>query len=243
MNRQGNAVTLAAAFLVISGCGQGEQLKAAKEAVDKTTQAVKQIDTKKLDEAARKMEDAQKSGDTQAAADAMKAITGAISSASGEAVDFRELRALLPEALPGMKRVTIEGQKGGAMGVNVATAKAEYLGEGPAKNQSIRLEISDIAGMGAMASFALAWANVDIDKETQDGYEKTTTVNGRRSIEKFSKASGQGEVTTLVANRFVVTAQGSNVDLAAFKAAVAAIDLNKLEKLKPPAPAVADTKK
>ena len=41
-------------------------------------------------------------------------------------IDFRELKALLPENLGNLKRTNIEGEKTSAMGINVSTANADY---------------------------------------------------------------------------------------------------------------------
>jgi hypothetical protein len=228
--------------LAVTLAGCGENVTAAKEAATKTAEAAKaaaSIDTKKLDEASKALDAAQKSGDGQAAADAMKALTGAMAGATGDSVDFREMRALLPETLGGLKRVAIEGSKTNTMGINASIAKAEYQGEGDRQNQRIRVEMTDIAGLGPMAAMAFAWANVEVDKETQNGYEKTTTINGFRTMEKFDKQSKRGELDLMVANRFVVKMEAENVDMATFKQTANAIDLKKLASLKPAAPAVA----
>jgi hypothetical protein len=79
---------------------------------------------------------------------------------------------------------------------------------------------------------ALAWVNVEIDKEGDSGYERTSTVGGRKAFEKYAKATRSGEYDVIVAGRFVVGMKASGVDLAAFRAIVAALDLDRLESLK-----------
>jgi hypothetical protein len=253
-SRNARSTALAAAIaiplaLALAGCG--EKITAAKEAAQKTADAAKavsQIDTKKLEEASKKMEEAskqleaaQKSGDGKAAADAMKAMTGAMAGASGGTVDFREMRALLPETLGSLKRVSVEGSKNNAMGIAAATAKATYEAENadPNNMKRVRAEMTDIAGLGPMAAMAFAWANVEIDKETQSGYEKTTTFNGMRAMEKFHKNGKRSELDLMVADRFIVKLEGDNMEMAEFKTLVGAIDIKKLASLKPQAAEVA----
>jgi hypothetical protein len=236
-------------LLAASLAGCGEKVTAAKEAATATAEAVKaasQMDAKKLEEASKKMDEAgkkmdaaQKSGDAQAMGDAMKAMSGAMAGATGETVDFREMRALLPESIAGLKRIAVEGSKSNTMGIAASVAKATYESEGEGPKKRIRVEMTDIAGLGAMAAMAFAWANVEIDKETQNGYEKTTTINGHRAMEKFDKAGKRGELDVMVANRFIVKMESENLDMDAFKSGVSAIDLKKLAALKPAAPAVA----
>ena len=66
-------------------------------------------------------------------------------------VDFRSLQALLPEALPGLKRMNAGGANKQGMGIKSATAPAEYRGAG---NQVIRVNIADVSGVsGVLAGY------------------------------------------------------------------------------------------
>ena len=52
-------------------------------------------------------------------------------------------------------------------------------------------------------------------------------------IEKWQNASKDGEVTVVVANRFIVQADGNNVEnIDVVRKAVTAVDLNKLAGMK-----------
>ena len=96
-------------------------------------------------------------------------------------VDFRDLKALLPESTANLKRTEATGEKTGAMGFTVSMAKGQYLGEGDA---SISIEIVDTGGIAGMATMAMAaWTMADIDKETATGYEKTTKIEGFKAYE------------------------------------------------------------
>lgn len=146
-------------------------------------------------------------------------------------VDFRELKALLPENIANLKRTNIEGEKVAAMGMNISNANADYSDD--KNNQSIDLKITDlgnIAGLSGLAAYG--WYMVDIDKENETGYEKTTTYKSNKAYEKYDNQRQHGELNILVAKRFMVEADGSNVTMDQIKAAVELIDFEKLESWK-----------
>ncbi|MEK7379775.1 MAG: hypothetical protein AAB075_02050, partial [Gemmatimonadota bacterium] len=158
------------------------------------------------------------------------AARGGLEGKATEAVDFRELKALLPEELPGMRRTSAEGQKNSAMGFTLSTAEARYESEGGGR---IHLTITDagaVAGLAAMGMYA--WAGMEIDKEDEDGYEKTTTLNGRRGYEKYNRSSNSGEVSLMVGGRFIVELNGDGVSMDDIKSALDRVDLDKLEGMK-----------
>ncbi|MSO21892.1 MAG: hypothetical protein EXQ58_01280 [Acidobacteria bacterium] len=95
--------------LSMFGCGQNTTEKQLEEA------------SKKMEEAGKKMEVAAKQGGS-----GMGEAFGAATGKKVTPVDFRELKALLPEALPGMRRTQAEGEKAAAMGLNISKAEGEY---------------------------------------------------------------------------------------------------------------------
>jgi len=146
-------------------------------------------------------------------------------------IDFRELKALLPENLGNLKRTNIEGEKTSAMGINVSNANADYSDE--EGTQSIDLKITDmgsISGLSGLAAYG--WYMVDIDKENETGYEKTITYKGNKGYEKYDNEGKYGELSIFVAKRFVVEANGNGVTMDMMKAAVDMIDIGKLESWK-----------
>jgi len=146
-------------------------------------------------------------------------------------VDFRDLRALLPENLGTIKRTNIEGERTAAMGMNISTASADYSDQ--ENNQSIDLKITDLGSVSGLSGLAAyGWYMVDIDKETETGYEKTMTYKSYKGYEKYDNQYKSGEISILVAKRFVVEANGNNVEMDLIKGAVALIDLGKLDSWK-----------
>ncbi|KAA0991017.1 hypothetical protein [Dyadobacter aurulentus] len=145
-------------------------------------------------------------------------------------IDFRKLKELMPENLIGLKRTEATGEKSGAMGFTVSTAQARYQGD---NNASLKIEIVDTGGIAGVSTMALAtWSMAEIDKETTDGYEKTTQLEGYKAFEKYNNASKSGEINVLVADRYVVNVEGDNVSVDQLKEALKDIDLTELAGLK-----------
>jgi len=190
-------------IVLMAGCGGGKEKKEAQAAADAQATAAEQM---------------------AKAAEAMQAQSAA--SANVELVDFKKLKELLPEEIAGNKRSDLEGEKNEAMGVRISMARARYSGE---KNRSIRVEISDMAGMaGAAAMAQFGWSSVSIDRETDNGYEKTTTVSGHKAFENYNQKSRNGQLQIVVASRFMVSIEGSDIEAEALQATAKALPLNKL---------------
>lgn len=144
-----------------------------------------------------------------------------------EVVDAKLLKELLPADADGLPRKEASSEKTGAMGFQVSTANARY-GEG---DSSIEVSIVDVAGTGAIMGMA-AWAMVDVDKENDSGYEKTTKYKDHKAFEKYNNDNKDGELAVLLANRFVVSIKGNNVSMDKIKATLDDIDLDKLADMK-----------
>lgn len=177
-------------------------------------------------------EEAPASGDANAAA---KAALKALSEAAGDGkkaapVDHRKLKGLLPETLPGMKRSSAKSEKTGAAGFTVSFAEAEYEGEAGAGGDSkhVQIRITDMSGTGGMQGIAAGWAMAEIDSESDDGHEKTTTYSGHKAFERYTKSSKHGEIQVLAGTRILVEVSGNAVAMDDLKAALGKIDLGKV---------------
>ncbi|MFZ6655455.1 Yip1 family protein [Undibacterium sp. TJN19] len=183
-----------------------------------------------MEDANKKMEAAKKSGDPQAEMKAATDALGTVMGAGGQAevVDKDKLKALFPEALGNLKRNSIEGEKTAMGEFKISKAEAKYSGD---NNQQISLTVTDTGG-SKMFGAMFAWGIMEQDKETDTGYEKMGKVNGRPTFEKFQKDGPSGEYSLLVAGRFIIETRGQNIDMAAIKAASAALGYDKLEAMK-----------
>ncbi len=146
-----------------------------------------------------------------------------------ETVDFRALKELLPADADGLPRKEATGEKNGAMGFKISTAEAKYANEDG--SETAEVGIVDAGGTGALMGLA-AWSMMDIDKETDTGYEKTTMMGDNKAYEKYDNSSKDGEVVLIVAKRFVVTAKGHGVSADKIKATLKAVDIDKLAGMK-----------
>ena len=184
---------------------------------------------KNMEDAGKKMEAAQKSGNQE---DAMKAAMSGLGVALGggkavDAVDIEKLKPLIPDTFAGFAKKSSRSEKSGVGSLLVSKAEAEY---GDNAGKSVQLEITDMGGASGLMGLA-SWASVQGEKEDQYGTEKTQKVNGRLVHEK-SRKSGGGEYSVVIADRFMVEAKSSSVDMNTLKSAVGSLDLGKLEAMK-----------
>jgi hypothetical protein len=171
----------------------------------------------------------------KANADQMRASTnqlqastnGAIAGGAVKAVAPDVLKGLLPAALPaGFSRTDVSAEGSAVGGMSNSHASGTYTrGDG-----HITLEVSDLAAAGALAGMAGA-LNVESDKQTATGYEKVGKVDGRLTTESYDTQAKSGKYSVIVANRFVVEANGSGVGMDELKGAVSSVGFGQLEGL------------
>ncbi|HLK90605.1 MAG TPA: Yip1 family protein [Polyangia bacterium] len=182
-------------------------------------------------EQSKRMEEARKSGDpnaqAQAAMQGMAAILG-----GGKRVDpigIDQLKPFVPQMFAGLPKTGGSAEKNGVAGFAVSKAEGSYGDHG---QKHVTLEITDTGGASGLMGLA-TWANVQGEHEDDNGFEKTDKVDGRLVHEKGSKRpGGSNEFTVVLGERFIVAARGSGVELSELKAAVSGLDLGKLEGLK-----------
>jgi hypothetical protein len=152
----------------------------------------------------------------------------------GPVVDFRELKALLPGEMSGLRRSGARGEKSGFMGAEVSVAEGDY---GAPDGPRFKVKITDLGGIGALGRLAgMAWMGLEVDSEGDHGYERTGMFQGHKGHEKYDKIARTGSSTVTVRDRFLVEIAGSDVEPAQMKAAMDAMILPDLEKLAAPNP-------
>ena len=186
---------------------------------------------KRMEAARAKMEAAQKSGDPASSGAALGEMMGALTGAGGAPIPPADLKAQLPEALGALKRDSFETNGGSAVGISSSSAKATYVG---GDNQRAELSLTDLGGLGGLASVA-QWANVTVDKETQDGIEKTYKDGGRTVHEQYRKDGSHSEYTVILKNGVIFESHGDHIDGATLKSMAAAVNLDAVEAMKRPA--------
>lgn len=172
------------------------------------------VDLGKLNEAAAKM---------KVATDRMQADA---KSGTVTAVPVAALQGMLPATIAGFTRGDVETSSGAAAGLGGSRAEGRYtLGE-----QSFSLSVADMGAMGAIATLGGA-VNAQSSKQTATGYEKTEMVGGSMVSEKWNTESHSGHYETMVASRFMVSADGNAPSIDTLKQAVATVDTGALASL------------
>ena len=187
--------------------------------------------TRKMEEAGKKMEAAEKSGDPNKQAQAaMEALGTAFSGGRKvEPLSVEEVKAFVPESFAGLPRTSQAAERSGMATLMVTTARATY---GDAGGKQVRLEVTDAGGAGAMMGLASWMGAMNMEKEDDYGAERTRKEGNRLVHERVSKKGGDNEYSVIVADRFVVKAVGTGVDLGGLKGGVNGLNLARLESMK-----------
>jgi hypothetical protein len=143
-------------------------------------------------------------------------------------VDFHQLEGLLPASLPGMTRQHASGAANQALGVQKTSATATYQGVGNARAE---VEISDATGVSGLMDMADSM-NVSQTTESDSGFEKDVSLQGRKVHEKFDRNAHHAELSMLVAHRFAVDVSGDNVTIEDLESALSSLDLKSLDAMK-----------
>jgi hypothetical protein len=205
---------LLAATLLLTACGgKSDEQKAAEVAEEATKDAKVSLGdaADAMQKMAKQMEENQKDG---------KKI---------ETVDFRLLKELLPADAGGLPRKEATGEKTGAMGMNISQASGKYANAD--NTERVDIDIVDAGGTGALMGLA-AWSMIEVDKETADGYERSTKIGDYKAYEEYTNSSKSGKLSVIVEQRFVVTLDGDGLPMDKLQSILKQIDLDKLAGMK-----------
>ena len=217
MNLGKGILVIGLAALVAAGaCGQSAE---KKEAEKKEEAAAKTAESGAA-EAARGLEQMAKG---------LEAMAGG---GSGEQkpvdpVSFRDMMALFPE-LDGWEKAKPTGERM-ASPFAFSTAEVVYT-KGDAR---IALKTTDSGFNQLLLTPYAMFLSAGYEKETADGYEKSTKVNGQPGWEKWNGAGKDGELNALVGKRFLMQIEGNQIDDTKVLHELAGkIDMGKLAALK-----------
>ncbi|MGP1629163.1 MAG: Yip1 family protein [Giesbergeria sp.] len=182
---------------------------------------------RKMEEAGRSMEQARAKNDPTAMAAATRDATAAATEmlGGGQALGAQVLKAALPEKLGDLARTAFEVQDGAALGLPTSQATAQY-GSG---ERTVRVEIVDLGGLGAMAAAAFGMAQGE--KEDQSHAEKTWQEGGRTLHESYAKDGSSAERKLALKNGVLVSVSADHMDIAALRSLADQIDISALERL------------
>ncbi len=202
----------------------GEQMRAAGERMEAA-------ESRSRSKARSDSKDSGSSGssrdpDMASAEAAMAALFGGKDGEPLEALEPEQLKSLLPASIDGMPRTGTSASRESAMGMQVSNASADYASEDGQRR--LKLTLSDAPMMAKMGAFRGLMSS-ESSSETQDGFEKTYTRNGRHIQEEWNSRSGRGAYEVMVGSRFTVKAEGTAENFQQIQSAVESIDLAKLE--------------
>jgi len=187
---------------------------------------------KKMEEAGKRMEAAQKSGDPNKQMEAaLGALGTALSGGKGaEPVQLDALKPFVPEKFAGLPRTGMRSDRSGVAGLMAAKVEGEY---GDNSGKRVELEVVDTGGAAGLMGLA-AWAGAMSQSESEsDARIERMRREGNRTVrEEISKRGGTNTYSVILADRFMVSAEGTGVDIGTLKSAVASLELSKIESLK-----------
>ena len=95
----------------------------------------------------------------------------------------------------------------------------------------MQINIADVGASPMVLMGMAAWSNLEFERDSDEGYERTTTIDGHKAYEKYDSDRENGQIALIVNNRFLVSVEGRNVSEKELKSALKRIDLDDLEKL------------
>ena len=142
-------------------------------------------------------------------------------------IGFRDLKKALPRNLAGVPFEGSEGQTSGFLGFKISTVEATYQED----HSTFEVTIVDVAGVGELVKSMAEWTEFEVDKETRNGYERTTEIDGHPALEKYDNRREEGETSILINDRFIISIKGDGVSERQMRNAVDDINLRKITKL------------
>lgn len=141
-----------------------------------------------------------------------------------DAVDYRELKNLMPKELLGLPRASLEGEMASNESAARSSATAAYEkpppeapkpGDRPAvplpPPARIELQYMDHGTAPGMAEAAGAWSKTERDERNEGGYTRTYKLAGFPAIETYSAEARAGTLQVFVARRVIVTVMTENL--------------------------------
>jgi hypothetical protein len=215
---------------MMSGGPMGQSSAPASQVDPDSTLGRLQQLGEQMEQSAAKAEAAAASGDTAGQMNAAMEGLGALLGGGRrvEPLDLEQLKAFAPETFAGLARTEIRAERAGIATLMVSTVEATY---GDGADRVVELEIVDSGGISGLTGLA-SWVGAQGEREDSSGSERTFRQDGRLTHERISKTGGENEFGLVLGERFMIMAKSRALDLAALKAAVATLDLSRLEAMK-----------
>lgn len=147
-------------------------------------------------------------------------------------VDFRELRELIPDRVRGMEQTANSGERAGALGIKISTVERTF--QSSDGEEEIALKLTDLGSLKNAATLGLNWLHLDVDREDDNGFERTREFKGHPAHETCTSAgdSDRCSMHVLVAERFVLELEGRGVDIDKLRDVAGDVDIKQLDKMR-----------
>jgi hypothetical protein len=149
-----------------------------------------------------------------------------------EAVDFRKLKELMPAELNGLKRTECNGERNKIGDLSISQVTATYKKGDDDGAPRIEVQVMDYSNIEMAKGMATAWSTVEIDKESDSGFEKTIKIKDNPGFLTWQKDGKHGQVQLLVGGRYVVNVQTDNIASEQVVKVAEGLPLDKLAALK-----------
>jgi hypothetical protein len=150
----------------------------------------------------------------------------------GQSIDFRKLKEWMPTELNGLKRSECNGERNKVGEISISQCSATFKKDDNDGSPRIQVQVMDYSNLDMAKGLSAAWTLTEIDKESDDGFEKTVKVKGSPGFLRWQKEAKHGEVQLLVKDRYIVTVQTDNVPSEQVIKVAEALALDKLGELK-----------
>jgi X-X-X-Leu-X-X-Gly heptad repeat protein len=208
----------------VAGCGKSADQKKAEEASKKIEEGAKT-----MQQGADQMAKSAQESSNQMAEGLQKMAQGFQQMAQGstKAVDYEQLKALLPD-VDGWTRSDTKGEQV-SMPVSYSRGETRYQKD----DARIELEITDSALNQLLLAPISMFMSSGYSERSDDGFKRAAKIGGQPGMEEWNANSKHAEVTAVVNNRFIVSAKGDDVaSLDPVRKIVESVNFSKLAAMK-----------
>ncbi len=156
----------------------------------------------------------------------LRGYSGNIPSVEPLTVD--QIKALMPNKLAGLAIYENEGETSAALGAPATFVVTIYR-----ENYNIiKVAVTDSGAAPATILAAAQWSNQNINKNSDNGFDRTTTYKGYPAHEQYNNQTKVGMFEYIIGHRFIVSCQGKNRTIEQMRAAMDELNLDRLKNLK-----------
>lgn len=147
-----------------------------------------------------------------------------------DVVDFSKLLPLLPEAPAGWTADAPEGSTSDVGGFKLTNVHRDYRkGEGKDSPNGAISILDSVSNPDYVIATTAAWS---INSETTEGYSKSVTIDGNPGFEAYEKEGKHATLWVMVAKRYFVQIELTNVEPKELQEWIKRVDLKKLAEIK-----------